>query len=283
MMSKTTVKKDAPAELALKMVATLEELRRQGPAPYPPTVERLAQESDPRAPPDILRKAIKKTKEFLDKVVVVRRDDLLSPVALADDEPAFVESPQVMEFLLRRARTPTNHVMSIAQLKLKARKSLQKSFSEAANRLLDENRLPPGIAWIFVNRARKLFFLEDVRQGVQSSGHGLRHPGDRDGVSRAGGSPAFPGTSDFAIEFDSAFEKLNRREGSMNFVSLVDLRQELSSYPRPVFDAELRKLWSEGRYSLRAAEGRFGISPEEREAGFLQEGTLLLFVSRNTQ
>ena len=37
-----------------------------------------------------------------------------------------------------------------------------------------------------------------------------------------------------------------------------------------------------GRYSLSAAEGRHGLTPEEREAGILEDGTLLLYVSRKT-
>ena len=45
-------------------------------------------------------------------------------------------------------------------------------------------------------------------------------------------------------------------------------------------EAGLRELRRRGRYSLSAAEGRFGISPTERDAGIMEEGTLLLFVSR---
>jgi hypothetical protein len=35
----------------------------------------------------------------------------------------------------------------------------------------------------------------------------------------------------------------------------------------------------QGRYSLSAAEGRHGISPEERDAGIIEDGSLLLFAS----
>jgi hypothetical protein len=42
----------------------------------------------------------------------------------------------------------------------------------------------------------------------------------------------------------------------------------------------LQRLRREGRYSLTGAEGRHGISAEERDAGITEDGNLLLFVSR---
>jgi hypothetical protein len=51
---------------------------------------------------------------------------------------------------------------------------------------------------------------------------------------------------------------------------------------RAAFDTGLHQLRVAGRYSLSAAEGRHGLSPEEREAGITEDGTLLLYVSRRT-
>jgi hypothetical protein len=42
----------------------------------------------------------------------------------------------------------------------------------------------------------------------------------------------------------------------------------------------LQRLRRAGRYSLSAAEGRHGISAEERDAAIPEDGSLLLFVSR---
>jgi hypothetical protein len=280
-MGHTKVKKDAASELADKMIAALAEQRRRGPDAYPVTVARLAQLADSQTSQNVLLKAINKRKGFLDKVIIAKRLDINSPLALLDDMQTLAESCQLMVFLLRSARTPTNQAFSIAELKNKVTAGLKDAFAAAANRQIDENRLPEGIAWIFVKRTRRLFFMHDVHPGTQPSSSGLERSISRDGNSVQPG-PNFPMTgTDFPEQFGIAFEKLNRQEGSVNFVSLVELRRALAAFPRPVFDAELRKLWSEGRYSLRAAEGRFGISPEERDAGFLQEGTLLLFVSRN--
>jgi hypothetical protein len=84
---------------------------------------------------------------------------------------------------------------------------------------------------------------------------------------------------DFAKAFDEAFRRLDVQKGSHNFVSLVDLRQELP-IDRQTFDSELTNLRLAGRYTLSAAEGRDGISPQEREAAIPEGGTVLLYVSR---
>ena len=59
----------------------------------------------------------------------------------------------------------------------------------------------------------------------------------------------------------------------------MDLRRALP-FDRATFDAGLDALRRAGRYTLSAAEGRYGITPEEQEAGIVEDGTLLLYVSR---
>ena len=49
---------------------------------------------------------------------------------------------------------------------------------------------------------------------------------------------------------------------------------------RETFDGELQRLRREGDYSLSAAEGRHGVTAEEKEAALAEHGALLLFVSR---
>jgi hypothetical protein len=78
---------------------------------------------------------------------------------------------------------------------------------------------------------------------------------------------------------EEAFERLDRQKGSHNLVSLVELRREVP-VGRPAFDGELQRLRRAGRFSLSGAEGRHGISQEERDAGIPEDGALLLFVSR---
>jgi hypothetical protein len=87
---------------------------------------------------------------------------------------------------------------------------------------------------------------------------------------------------DFASAFTAAFERLDRQRGGHNFVSLVDLRRELPDFDRPTFDAGLARLRRSGQFTLSAAEGRYGITPAEQEAGIREGGTLLLFVARRS-
>jgi hypothetical protein len=97
-------------------------------------------------------------------------------------------------------------------------------------------------------------------------------------------SDAPPGLPpDFRQAFDAAFDRLQQRPGADNYVSLLDLRRALPAFNRQAFDAGLAQLRSAGVYSLRLADGRFGITPEERDAGVpTPDGALLLYVSRNT-
>ena len=69
--------------------------------------------------------------------------------------------------------------------------------------------------------------------------------------------------------------------GGHNFVSLVELRQAIAC-DRAAFDAELRKLRIAGQYTLSAVEGRDGITPEQQQAGILEEGSLMLNVHRKS-
>jgi hypothetical protein len=62
----------------------------------------------------------------------------------------------------------------------------------------------------------------------------------------------------------------------------VKLRQQVP-VEREHFDEELNRLRRANRYTLSAAESRHGVSEEEREAGIVEHGSLLLFVSRREE
>ena len=86
---------------------------------------------------------------------------------------------------------------------------------------------------------------------------------------------------DFVQAFRAAFEILDRRNGSTNFVKLADLRDALSEFSREEFDAGLRQLRMEGIFSLDSHEGLHGsLSDDEREAGVREAGSLLVYASR---
>ena len=106
---------------------------------------------------------------------------------------------------------------------------------------------------------------------------GLSGPGEL-----ASGQPEailrFPGA--LQTRFQTAFLNLDRKAGSHNLVSLVDLRDAMKDVARVDFDRGLRELRKGGIFSLSAAEGRHGLKPEEKAAGILEDGTLLLYVSQ---
>ena len=97
-------------------------------------------------------------------------------------------------------------------------------------------------------------------------------------------APVVPAASiapvDFASRFERAFQEIDRRKGSHNFVSLVDLRPALADVAREAFDRGLRELRLSGRYELIGAEGAGGLGDAQRGAGIEEAGMLLLYVAR---
>src|SRR5262249_11276602 len=88
-----------------------------------------------------------------------------------------------------------------------------------------------------------------------------------------------PRPLDFSRLFDEAFERLDHERGSDNLVSLVELRRQVG-VDRQTFDSEGQAPAAPGRHRARGAQGRHGISAEDRDAGMDEGGTLLLYVSR---
>jgi hypothetical protein len=175
-----------------------------------------------------------------------------------------------LEFLLETTRTASSHAASVAKLKGKVTTKLRDSFQKAIQRHIDEGTLPTTVGWVMMNRAKTLFLLKDLHTGGRAT-----LPAGPAAIEPKVAAVAPP---DFADAFSVAFAQLDRQAGGHNFVSLVELRRVLA-IDREQFDMELRKLRLAGRYSLSAAEGRHGVSPEQRDAGIQEDGALLLYVS----
>jgi hypothetical protein len=275
-------KKDATAELAEQLIAALEQQRSGGPDAYPLSLGRLAELVVPQATPAQVLKAAAK-RSFQTRVAPVRSKTLESPVALAGDAEMLAGSRAAVEFMLGTLRTPANQAFTVAKLKLKVAGKLQKPFQSAVERRLEDGSLPPTVGWITIEGRKRLFLLTDLHTGRQPSERPPAPlvpeatPPQPPPTAEATPPPAI----DTSEAFDAAFRQLDRQAGSHNFVSLVELRQSLP-VPREAFDAELRRLRLAGRYTLSAAEGRHGTSPAEREAGIMEDGSLLLYVSRRS-
>ncbi len=242
--------------LAWKMLRVLE-ARRQG-QDYPLTLEQLARVADPAADVEVLGKALKDKalKPHLLAALPGRAD---TPVALAEDAARLADWPPLVEAALAAARTPENQAVAAKDLKKKVALLLRAAFGDALERRLREQALPAGVGVLRIKRTPMLFLLADVNAEMPA--------------------PPPPELPNFGQRFDEAFARLDRERGGHNLVSLVALRQAIA-VDRTVFDAGLRDLRRQGRYSLSSAEGRHGISPEERAAGVIEDGSLLLFASR---
>jgi hypothetical protein len=285
-VAKKPSKKEAPAlELADKLLRVLQSQRGLGSDSYPLTVQRLVELADAAAPAPLVKKVLAK-RTFQKEVALAHAKLLDAPIALAADLALLAGSALILEFLLRQQRTLKTQAFTVPVMKKKATGKLQKPFQDAVNRHIADGTLPPTVGWISVGGRKLLFLLGDLHT---SEGRRQKAEGRRQGEE---GSAALKGQdrteaalpSAFCLlpsAFDEAFERLDRQGGGHNFVSLVALRQALP-LEREAFDQQLRQLRQAGRYTLSAAEGRDGISPEERAAGIAEEGGLLLFVSRNT-
>ena len=278
-------KGDAAAELAEQLIRHLEAQSRLGPPSYPLTVGHLLQLANRDAAPSQVNKAIGK-RSFQKRVVIARGKSREAPIALASDLEALAGSRLLLEFMLKTLHTPTNQAFSAAQLKAKTSRKLQQAFQTAVVRQIEDESLPPSVGWITINRTKKLFLLADLHLGRQESDATTLQPSGLPSIRLQGPSagdrlPLTEPANLFAEVFGRAFEELDRRGGAHNFVSLVDLRAQLPM-ARAAFDAELQKLRLAGRYGLSSAEGRHGLTPEERAAAIMEDGALLLYVSRKT-
>jgi hypothetical protein len=269
---------DAAKELGEQLLRVLHAQRTSGPDAYPLTVRRLVELAAPDATLTQVAKALRK-RTFQSQALVARRKEPEAPIALAADAEALACSRLLLEFLLRWLRTLSNQAFSVSNLKAKVTVKLQRPLQIAVGRQIEEGSLPPTVGCLTINRSKKLFLIADVRTGRQeplASATATAAPT----VAPVGApSTAAPPHEDFAQAFDDAFGQLDRQAGGHNFVSLVDLRR-LLPVGRPAFDAGLHDLRRAGRYGLSAAEGRHGLSTEESAAGILEDGTLLLYVSR---
>jgi hypothetical protein len=145
-------------------------------------------------------------------------------------------------------------------------------FAEALQKRIQERTLPHGVGWLLIKNTKRLFLASDVHLTPVS-----KFEEDSSPPAPAPRAELAPLT--FSQAFDEAFGRLDRAAGGHNFVSLAEIRPALG-VERDAFDAGLRDLRRTGRYTLSAAEGRHGLGEAERVAGVIEDGTLLLYVSR---
>lgn len=272
--------------LADRLVQLVQAQRRRGGSAYPLTLSQLIQLAGPEADPQLLHQALAQP-SFTQAVILALPKMPDTPLALADDRELLAGSALLLQTLVCQCRVDAGHALTVTALKKPLPTPLGKLFDKAVSQQIIERRLPPGISSVWRQSGKKreplLFLLHDVRAGSQQGEAPAELPRSRPDGS-AGVSPCreptpLPPPANFAPLFDQAFAQLDRQAGSHNLVSLVELRR-LLPFDRPAFDEELKKLRLEGRYVLKLAEGRHGLSVAEQEAGIVEDGRLLLYVAR---
>jgi len=265
--------------LPARLVRALQARKERGGAAYPATLRDLAEELAPAAPQTV---AAALAHRSLKGEVVVGMAGTDAPVALAADVVLLTDSPALLTAALTAARKPDNQALPPKDIKKAVGKTLQAAFERSLRARLESNSLPDGVVCLRIKKTPHLVLWQDiagapqVRPAPPASQIAPGLPGVAPAPRQAGG---YTDGASFARLFDEAFARLDRARGGNNLVSLVELRRALPA-ERSAFDQELKRLRREGLYSLAAAEGRHGLGDEERQAALIEDGTLLLFVSR---
>jgi hypothetical protein len=274
--------------LAARMLAVLEGQQRLGASAYPPTLRRLAELCEVNGSDARVTKAASHAILSNRAVVVAKngkKPSLDAPVVLKEDLERGFESvlPALLRFALRpttsksKGKTIETAGFSPSDLKKRFIVEMQGRFNEAIERGVAHRGLPLDVAWLLVKGNPILFLMENLQSGtpptVVRGGRMISTPVDRTATRR---------DRDFASAFLEAFDELDRRNGSTNFVKLADLRDALSEFSREEFDAGLRQLRLDRVFSLDSHEGLHGsLTHEEREAGVREAGSLLIYASRS--
>ena len=160
--------------------------------------------------------------------------------------------------------------------------AVQGPFKTALGRGIEGETLPGEFAWVVIKGKPHLFTIDKLRPASRRQALAARPaegaPAGEDGPATISMTTEL---RDFGEAFREAFESLDRRNGMTNFVKLADLRHVLSDFDRHMFDAGLRRLRDADEFGLDSHEGLHGtLTPEEREAGVREAGSLLIYVSR---
>jgi hypothetical protein len=281
--------------LAESLVQVLHAQRKLGGDSYPLVLARLVELTQPAADRAVLQKAVTQLVSQKKVLLAVRavKGDLATPVTLYEDCELLAGSALLLETALWLARSDTNQMFKPTDLARKVVPVLRVPLEQTITQRIRDRSFPSTVGCLFQKNKPLLFLMNDVITTPLGDSKRAERPVPvpRGAPEPAKGSettspspsvvpvPTAAPFADFARDFDAAFQQLDSGRGSHNFVSLLDLRRALP-VDRPTFDAELRSLRLAGRYTLSAAEGRFGISSEEQEAGIYEDGSLLLYVSR---
>ncbi len=279
------------AVLSQALLEALQAQRTSGGDAYPATLKQLAQRAATELSRDeklVLEAAGKSP--FKEQVVAAWSKDLEAPVAFQEDLERLFGAPQLLERALRmkkeKSKTSLAHKANdLAKLLVggRGKEKEQAAFCSAVARRLTSDSMPPGIGAIRLGPKGEphFFLLEDLQPpSLRAVLSGAAPVAPRESTPPVASQESAAHFEEFAKRFEESFSQLDRQRGGHNFVSLADLRRELNTVPRAQFDAHLRRLRQERRFELSGAQSKQGLPEELREAGVIEAGNLLMYVSR---
>ena len=277
------------AVLAERMIRVLESQRRLGDGSYPPTFEKLAILCGSRPSDANFNKAVK-DKAFTERAIVAGKGAKVlppaAPVLLRADLEDEAIVPALLEYAMNVAADPKKKTITraftVAELSKSLTAAVQGPFKTALERGIEGETLPGKFAWVVIKNKPHLFAIDHMRPASRRQALAAR-PAEATPAGDDGPATISMTTElrDFGTAFREAFESLDRRNGMTNFVKLADLRRVLSDFDRHLFDAGLNRLRDADEFGLDSHEGLHGtLTPEEREAGVREAGSLLVYVSR---
>lgn len=250
-----------PPEQALveELLKLLRQARERGDYPLP--LAELLLRAGHQAGTKVVKAALA-LKAYTSAVVQAVPRLATSLVVLEGDEGRLVYDTRLVELLLGMVRTSDNQAVPVAELGKKLEAGLRGAFASVVGDQVTAGTLGPSVGCLRIKKKPHLFLRAD-----------LLPPPEILKIYK----PEEPHPIDFARAFEEAFRALDT--AGHNQVSLVRLRAALP-VERDVFDRELGGLRRSGTYFLQGAEGRHGLSEEERSAGIEEHGQLLLYVCR---
>lgn len=189
-------------------------------------------------------------------------------VEKAQSHDIFVEA-------LTRARSKTNQLLKLEDVKKQVERAAQKPFLAHWKRRVDSGEVPPGVGTLIVKSGqasgRRVFLLSDV----------VSNPVVDGGVQPKAASSGKAPSKVLKERMLSEFDRLNAKSDGRYYVSLFDLRGALDDVSRSEFDAALNELRRDWILTLSPAEGRHEIVPSHiLDAGVLEQSRLLVYVTR---
>lgn len=125
----------------------------------------------------------------------------------------------------------------------------------------------PQVAQVHYRYLEKPASIADLRAVIEAPGQAIRNPA--------------AGAVDVGARIERAFDEIDGSTMNHNYVLLSDLRRALPDVSREDFDRAMNGLRRQKIMSLDSADGRHvRLSPEEREAGIREVGSVLVYAAR---